>query len=157
VLLESLLHVVVASCAKLWVGSPGDVDACASFLPGVMDFLNEARSLGKRLAIASASKNTPLILERLGLGDFFDAVVDGNKITRAKPDPEVFLTAAKELGLSPEECVVFEDAVAGVEAAHRGGMIAVGVGNPQILTQADIVIPGFEGLSCSELLERLGK
>ncbi len=124
-------------------------------LPGVMDFLYQARRLNKNIAIASASKNTPLILERLGLSNFFDAVVDGNKITKAKPDPEVFITAAKELGLVPEECVVFEDAVAGVKAAHLGGMIAIGVGTKDRLPDADINILSFQGLRCKHLLEQV--
>lgn len=127
----------------------------ADILPGVMDFLLEARSLGKRLAIASASKNTPLLLERIGLKDFFDAVVDGNRITRAKPDPEVFLTAASDLGLSPDQCIVFEDAVAGIEAAHRGGMIAIGVGTKERLPEADINITTFQGLKCQDLLSQV--
>ncbi len=127
----------------------------ADILPGVMDFLNQAKSMGKKLAIASASKNTPLILEHIGLADFFDAVVDGNKITKAKPDPEVFLRAAEELGLVPAECVVFEDAVAGVEAALRGGMKAVGVGDANILNKAHLVIPGFKNLNCKEILAKL--
>ncbi len=131
--------------------TPGDI------LPGVMDFLHQARRLGKRLAIASASKNTPLILERIGLDNFFDAVVDGNRITRAKPDPEVFLTAARDLGLEPGQCIVFEDAVAGVEAAHRGGMKAVGVGSRDRLPEADINILTFEGLKCEDIITQLEK
>ncbi len=124
-------------------------------LPGVMDFLLEARELGRRLAIASASKNTPLILERIGLEDFFDAIVDGNRITKAKPDPEVFLTAARDMGLSPDQCIVFEDAVAGVEAAHRGGMIAIGVGSKDRLPEADINFTSFQELKCQDILHKV--
>jgi len=124
-------------------------------LPGVMDFLLQARDLNKKLAIASASKNTPLILERLQLDNFFDAVVDGNKITKAKPDPQVFIFAAKELLLNPEQCIVFEDAKAGIEAAKRANMVAIGVGDKKRLPKADINITSFENLNCKTLLEKI--
>ena len=81
------------------------------------------------MAIGSSSRNTPVILERIGLSTAFDAVADGNQITRSKPDPEVFLLAARLLGLAPAECLVVEDADAGVEAALAGGMKALGVGS----------------------------
>ena len=88
-------------------------------------------------------KNAPLILERLGISALFDVIVDGNKVTQAKPDPEVFLRAAHELSIPPASCVVFEDAEAGVEAARRAGMGTVGIGDPSTLKRADIVIPGL--------------
>src|SRR5574344_564756 len=122
-------------------------------LPGVVSFLNELRLAGIKTAIGSASKNPPLILERLKLEKFFDAVVDGNKVSEAKPNPEVFLKGASELGLEPKNCIVFEDAVAGVEAAHNGGMKCVGIGFPEILTEADMVIPGFQRFNLSKLKE----
>ena len=84
---------------------------------------------GKLLAIGSSSKNTAFILERIGLGDYFDAVADGNDITRSKPDPEVFLIAAKRLKLNPQECLVVEDAKAGVDAAVAGGFDCAAVGD----------------------------
>ncbi len=84
---------------------------------------------GKKLAVGSSSKNTKYILERLGLGDFFDAVVDGNMISRGKPDPEVFLKAAELLGLPPDDCLVVEDATAGIRAARAGGFEAAGLGD----------------------------
>lgn len=87
------------------------------------------RSRGLKLAIGSSSKNTPFILQQIGLADFFDAVSDGNNITKSKPDPEVFLKAAQMLDVAPEYCLVVEDAVAGAEAAHRGSMRAACVGN----------------------------
>ena len=82
-----------------------------------------------KLAIGSSSKNAPFILERIGLSNYFDAVADGNCITRSKPAPEVFLKAAEYLGLSPEDCLVVEDAVAGAEAGHAGGFAVACVGN----------------------------
>ena len=106
--------------------------------------------------MGSASKNSPLILERLGITPLFDAIVDGTRVHRAKPDPEVFLTGASDLKLPPEHCVVFEDAAAGIEAAHRGGMHAVGIGDPEILAAADIVLPGFAGITVQQVLTKLG-
>lgn len=81
-----------------------------------------------RLAIGSSSKNTGYILERTGIGSFFDAVADGNEIRNSKPDPEVFLLAARKLALDPNECIVVEDAPAGIEAANAGGFLSVGLG-----------------------------
>ena len=91
--------------------------------------LTALRGAGLRLAIGSSSKNTPFILERIGLGGFFDAVADGNCITHSKPHPEVFLKAAEMLGLSPAVCLVVEDAHAGVEAAVAGGFDCAAIGD----------------------------
>ncbi len=88
----------------------------------VRETLDALRAMGLKLAIGSSSKNTPFILERIGLAGFFDAVSDGNNITRSKPDPEVFVKAAEMLGIAPERCLVVEDAVSGAEAGHAGGM-----------------------------------
>lgn len=95
----------------------------------VKQTLETLRARGLRLAIGSSSKNAPFILERIGLGSFFDAVSDGNNITRSKPDPEVFLKAAELLGLSSRDCLVVEDAVSGAQAAHAGGFQAACVGD----------------------------
>lgn len=97
-------------------------------LPGVRDLLDELRAAGIRLAIGSSSKNSPVILERIGMADSFDAVADGNRISRSKPDPEVFLLAAADLGLEPSRCVVVEDAMAGVDAGIAAGMRVLAVG-----------------------------
>lgn len=94
----------------------------------VRDTLHALRAKGLRLAIGSSSKNTPLILERIGLAGFFDAVSDGNNITRSKPDPQVFLMAADMLKLEPSVCLVVEDAVAGLQAATAGGFDSAGLG-----------------------------
>ncbi len=94
----------------------------------VRDTLNGLRAKGLKLAIGSSSKNTPLILERIGLGKFFDAVSDGNNITRSKPDPQVFLMAAEMLGLKPDRCLVVEDAEAGIQAAVSGGFDSAAIG-----------------------------
>ena len=97
--------------------------------PSVLSTLQTLRSRGLLLGVGSSSKNAPRILERLGLGDFFDTVVSGLDICNSKPDPEVFLLAAQNLGTPPKDCLVVEDAVAGVEAAHRGGMDAAAMGD----------------------------
>ena len=91
----------------------------------VRNTLNELRRRGYKLAIGSSSRNAKLILKRIGLEHFFDAIADGTDITRSKPDPEVFLVAASKLGMAPEDCVVVEDAKAGIEAARTGGMTAL--------------------------------
>lgn len=95
----------------------------------VKETLDALRARGMKLAIGSSSKNTPFILDRLGLGDYFDAVADGNCITRSKPDPEVFLKAAAMIGLDPAVCMVVEDAHAGVEAAVNGGFACSAMGD----------------------------
>ena len=103
--------------------SPADLPA------DVQSTLDALRAMGLRLAIGSSSKNTPFILERIGLDKFFDAVADGNCITHSKPHPEVFLKAAEMLGLSPADCLVVEDAHAGVEAAVTGGFDCAAMGD----------------------------
>lgn len=115
-------------------------------LPGAKEFIESAKAAGLKVALGSASKNAMTILSGLKLSDYFDAIIDGNKVSKAKPDPEVFLLAAQELGLDPENCVVFEDAKAGVEAAKRAGMRCVGVGTSPELSGADIRIHGFENM-----------
>jgi beta-phosphoglucomutase len=120
-------------------------------LPGVPEFLKSLRANGIKIALGSASKNSKLILERIQMLDYFDAIIDGNNITKGKPDPQVFLMGAEATGAQPSECVVFEDAVAGVQAAKAGGMKAVGVGSADILTEADIVIATFEDFSVEKL------
>jgi beta-phosphoglucomutase len=115
----------------------------SEILPGAAEYLKNLRLKGVKTALGSASKNAPLILERLGISDLFDVVVDGNKVSKAKPDPEVFLRAANELDIPPTSCVVFEDAEAGVQAALRANMGAVGIGKRDTLKGADIVIGGL--------------
>lgn len=124
-------------------------------LPGVQQFLQEIRNKGLKVALGSASKNSPMILEQVHLTHMFDVVVDGNSITEAKPNPEVFLKGAEWLGVEPEHCVVFEDAIAGIEAARNVGMYSVGIGDAQTLAMADRVIPGFEGFTVENLLQAL--
>lgn len=108
-----------------------------ALLPGSMEYLSLLQENNIRIALGSASKNSPLLLERLKIAVFFDAVIDGNAVTAAKPDPEVFLKGAAALGLAPESCVVFEDSRAGIEAARSGGMKVIAIGKPEILPNAD--------------------
>ncbi len=121
-------------------------------LPGVTDFLADLQSRGIRIALGSASKNAAEVIESIGLGNIFEVIIDGHKTTRSKPDPQVFLLAAEGLALPPAECIVFEDAESGIEAALAGGFFAVGVGNPEVLGKARLVIPGFAGLAWDEIL-----
>ena len=99
----------------------------ADILPGAMNTLEELRANGIKVAIGSSSKNTPVILKQIGLSDYFDAVSDGNNITNSKPDPEVFLKAADMLGIPYSECMIVEDADAGIEAGKSAGMKTVSV------------------------------
>jgi beta-phosphoglucomutase len=120
------------------------------YLPGAYEFLVASRAAGIKVALGSASKNAPLILERLGWMPLFDALVDGNVVTASKPDPEVFLEGARRLGLRPEECVVFEDSEAGVEAARRGGMKVVGIGQG---LDADLLVTGLDRLTPDQVAQ----
>ena len=122
-------------------------------LPGVRSFMNELKDSGIRVGLGSASKNAKVILERIDMLDFFDTIVDGNRVSRGKPDPEVFLIGASDLSINPENCVVFEDAVAGIQSAKAAGMLAIGVGEKSVLTEADFVIEGFANFRVHDLIE----
>ncbi len=120
-------------------------------LPGSIRLLKALRRAGILTAIGSASKNARTIIDTTGLAGMFDVIVDGAMVTRAKPDPEVFLKGAEGMKLLPSECVVFEDAIAGIEAAMAAGMKCVGVGDPSILGKADMVIPDLRKIKVSDL------
>jgi beta-phosphoglucomutase len=106
-------------------------------LKGVVELLTKAKSNGIKLAVGSSSKNAKRILKLIEIEDFFDTVVDGSMVENLKPSPEVFLKAASNLGLEPSECIVFEDATSGIQAAKAGGFTAIGVGNENIKALAD--------------------
>jgi len=108
--------------------------------PGVKELIRDIRSQGIKVALASSSKNADTVLNLLNIGSLFDAIVDGTMITHTKPDPEIFLLAAKKLSIPPPQCLVFEDAEAGVEAAIAAGMKCIGVGSPQQLSKANVVV-----------------
>lgn len=124
-------------------------------LPGAREFLEEAKDAGFRIALGSASKNSGLILDRLGITELFDAIIDGTKIQSAKPDPEVFLKGAEELNVPPEECVVFEDSSAGIAAAHAGHMKSVGVSNSSLTPYCDYYIDSFLDVDARVLAKKV--
>jgi len=124
-------------------------------LPNVREFLMDLRANGIKISLGSASKNAEMILKKLQLMPLFDAIVDGRHISKAKPDPEVFLRGAQALDERPENCVVFEDAQAGVQAAKNAAMACVGIGDESTLRQADFVIPGFENFTYALLNQHL--
>ncbi len=120
-------------------------------LPGARDFLIECRKVGLKTALATASRNAQVILDLLQIAALFDVVMDGNKVSRTKPDPEVFLNCARDLGVAPSRCAVFEDAEAGIEAAIAADMLSIGIGQPEILKRADLVVPGLAHISIAGL------
>jgi len=122
-----------------------DMDA-SERLPDVQRVLQTFKKHGCKIALGSASKNARPILDKIELTPYFDVIVDGTNVSKAKPDPEVFLQAANQLGIAPKDCVVFEDAVAGIQAAKAAGMRAFGIGAPELLTQADRVFNDFTKL-----------
>lgn len=115
----------------------------SEILPGAKDFILRLRKEGVKTALGSASKNTPLILKNLGISNLFDVIVDGNMVSKTKPDPEVFLKCAELLNVKPENCIVYEDAEAGVKAAKNAGMKCIGIGRKDVLTMADAVVEGL--------------
>lgn len=131
----------------------------AEILPGSIEFISDLRKEKIKVAVGSASKNTPLILERVNIKRFFDAVADGNNVIKAKPDPEVFITAAKMLSVDNVDCVVFEDAKAGVQAALKAGMKCIGIGSASVLTEADMIVSGLDEMSLEKLklIENIGR
>jgi beta-phosphoglucomutase len=119
-------------------------------LPGALRALEEVRAAGLRIGLASVSKNAFTVLDRLGIRDRFDDVVDAATIRNSKPHPEIFLTAAEHLGVAPEDCLGVEDAAAGVAAIKDAGMFAVGVGSPEVLYRADRVIPSMQAFRLAD-------
>lgn len=115
----------------------------SEILPDVSLVLNYLKDKKQPIALGSASKNAKPILEKVGLLSYFDAIIDGNNVSKAKPDPEVFFLAAKQLELEANDCIVFEDAVAGIEAANRANMISIGIGDKEILKEADFNFKDF--------------
>lgn len=127
----------------------------SDLLPGALRFLQELHQAGLKAAIGSASKNASEVIERLGIKDLFDAVSDGHSVERQKPAPDLFLHAAAQLGLDPAECVVVEDAAAGVAAAKAGGFYTVGLGPRERVGEADVVYPSLENVRLEQMLRDL--
>ncbi len=121
-------------------------------LPGALEMLQALRLRGIKIAVASNSRNARPIIEKTGISGFLDAIVDGYDIANSKPDPEVFLVAAKRLALAPGECLVVEDAVAGVVAASRAGMHSLGIGTPDMLPNATTIVRDLSEITPDRLL-----
>lgn len=126
-------------------------------LDGIPAFLHQLKEMGAKLAIGSSSKNAEFIVNYLQLNDLFDVIIDGTKVTKTKPHPEVFLKGASALNVNPENCIVFEDALSGIHAAKEAGMRCIGVGTEDNLNEADHVIASFKELTPKKLLSRLDK
>ena len=129
----------------------------SEILPEVHRVLNLLKEYHQGIALGSASKNAKLILERVDLLNYFDEVVDGNSVTKAKPDPEVFLNAARALQIKPENCIVFEDAVAGVEAANAAQMISIGIGSSDVLGHANFIFKDFTEIPNDFILQLINQ
>lgn len=121
----------------------------SEILPGVLHILQFLKENNQPIALGSASKNARPILEKTGIIHYFDAIVDGNDVTNAKPDPEVFIQAAKQLGIPNEQAIVFEDSVAGIQAANIAGMTSIGIGEESILKEAQYNFPDFVHIDTS--------
>lgn len=123
-------------------------------LPGAMDMIESIKKNPEwKQALGSSSKNARLVLSKLNIDSYFDAIVDGSETKKAKPDPELFLTAAKRLNLSVNDVVVVEDAESGVEAAKRGGMLCIGLGDPKILGKADLIVKDLSFINLAKIEE----
>ena len=124
-------------------------------LEGVERFLEELKNKGIRIALGSSSKNAGTIIKQVGLEERFEVIIDGNNLTRSKPDPQVFQLGSEAMGVMPQECIVFEDASKGVDAALAGQFWAVGVGSPENLGHAHYVISGFKDVDFEEILTNI--
>ncbi|MGH2606430.1 MAG: beta-phosphoglucomutase, partial [Anaerolineales bacterium] len=129
--------------------------AASDLLPGVEGLLKEIRTAGMRIAVASSSKNAAQVIEALGLRERIDVLCDGSSVEQPKPAPDLFLEAARRLGVAAKECVAVEDAAAGVEAARRAGMRTVGIGPEARVGEADLVLPSLDGVRLAKILNAL--
>ncbi|AUC14897.1 beta-phosphoglucomutase [Tenacibaculum sp. SZ-18] len=123
-------------------------------VPKVLTFLKKEQ---QPIALGSASKNARKILKKVALYESFDSIVDGTNVSKAKPDPEVFLIAAKDLDMEPNECIVFEDSIAGVQAANKADMISIGIGDQEVLNEANFVFKDFSEVSIEFLKQLINK
>ncbi|WGD35481.1 beta-phosphoglucomutase [Olleya sp. YS] len=123
-------------------------------IPRVLNYLIEQK---QPISLGSASKNARPILEKVNLLSKFDAIVDGNDVSKAKPDPEVFLIAAQHLNMKPEDCIVFEDSLAGVQAANTANMISIGIGEKNVLHEADYIFSDFTEIDNSFIDKLINK
>jgi beta-phosphoglucomutase len=124
-------------------------------LPGARNLLEEIQAAGLKSAVGSASRNASEVIQRLGIAELLDVIADGHSVARQKPAPDLFLYAATQLGLNPSECVVVEDATAGIEAARAGGFRSVGLGPRERVGMADLVLPSLDHVHLNDLLMKL--
>jgi beta-phosphoglucomutase len=124
-----------------------------ALLPGALSALQDLKKRGIKIAVASNSRNAMTIIKQVGIGHLLDAIIDGHQIENSKPDPEIFLLAAKNVCVPPANCLVVEDAITGIESARRAGMKALGIGIKERLPNANIVIPNLSAISIDELLK----
>lgn len=129
----------------------------SEILPGVLPVLIYLKENNQKIVLGSASKNAKPILEKAKIIDYFDAIVDGNDVSNAKPDPEVFIQGAKKVNFLNEKCIVFEDSVAGVQAANIAGMTSVGIGEETILHEAQFVFPDFTHIDLNFIQNLINK
>uniref|UniRef100_UPI00286D94E6 beta-phosphoglucomutase n=1 Tax=Chamaesiphon sp. VAR_69_metabat_338 TaxID=2964704 RepID=UPI00286D94E6 len=128
-----------------------------NIFPGAIELLTELRQAGIKIAIGSASKNARTVIEKLGIGNLVDAIADGDSVELPKPAPDLFLFAAKQIGLAPAQCVVVEDATVGIQAAISGGMRSIGIGPTTRVGAADIVLPNLIGVHAIDLQTQLSQ
>ncbi|SFN39558.1 beta-phosphoglucomutase [Bizionia echini] len=129
----------------------------SEILPDVLKVLKFLIEKEQGIALGSASKNARTILKKVNLFHHFEAIVDGNDVVKGKPNPEVFLSAAKALNINPEHCIVFEDSVAGIQAANTANMISIGIGESSVLQEADFVFADFTHINSQFLNELINK
>lgn len=129
----------------------------SEILPDVLKVLKFLIEKEQGIALGSASKNARTILKKVNLFHHFEAIIDGNDVVKGKPNPEVFLSAAKALNINPEHCIVFEDSVAGIQAANTANMISIGIGAPSVLQEADFVFTDFTHINSQFLNELINK
>ncbi|GGE21891.1 beta-phosphoglucomutase [Psychroflexus salis] len=147
---ESLLH----QKNKEYLGFVDQMDH-SEILPGVLKRLKILKKEAYPIALGSASKNAKTILERVDLLSYFDAIVDGNEVSKAKPNPEVFIKAANLLGVEYQNCVVFEDSIAGIDAANNANMVSVGIGDQEVLQKANFIFKDFSQITDAHFNEIL--
>ncbi|NRD21796.1 beta-phosphoglucomutase [Winogradskyella litoriviva] len=143
---QELFNELMGKKNEEYLGYIAEMDK-SEILPDVPRVLNFLKEQKQPISLGSASKNARTILERVNIMSDFNAIVDGNDVTKAKPDPEVFLIAAKQINIKPEDCIVFEDSVAGVEAANTANMISIGIGSKEVLGHAKYVFNDFTEIS----------
>lgn len=125
--------------------------------PGIAEIIHEGRAAGFKIALGSSSQNARLVLSKVGLLAYFDVIGDALTVTRTKPAPDIYLWVAEQLGIQPQEGVVFEDSGAGIEAALTGGFWVVGLGAPITVGAAHVVLPSLAGMTLDTLREKLAK